>query len=287
MHPSYANSRVSGKFNPQVQRVPSTQLSSFRLSLARYSQSVTRNNTSSGTVVLHRNSIHKSREPITNIPSIRMREGEEDAKLYRGRRRENSALETILRWRAQHNAYAPMSSLSMVLTNYPPFGGRCDVTECNGSWCRWLCETSDIIFWLVHQLLGLVHSLWDAVSWVQRSTLVSVQSWWWWWWCGRETLLLSRHRCTISLLCSVLLSSSPTPSSSNNFSAQMKSVQLYPTTHQMHSALWWWWVGVISSYQIAIAHSPHLFPLMCRSHFLAPSYLHSHNLYFATLVLLT
>lgn len=119
MHPSYANSRVSGKFNPRVQRVPSTQLSSFRLSLARYSQSVTRNNTSSGIVVLHRNSIHKSREPITNIPSIRMRE-EEDAKLYRGRRRENSALETILRWRAQHNAYAPMSSLSMGLTNYPP-----------------------------------------------------------------------------------------------------------------------------------------------------------------------
>lgn len=123
------------------------------------SQSVTRNNTSSGTVLLHINRIHKSREPITNIPSIHRWGGQGGLEESRSSTRKLCTADSAGK---EHNAYAPMSAFSLSLSlygTYPPttlpfipFRGRCDVTECNGSWCRWLCETSDIIFWLLHQL---------------------------------------------------------------------------------------------------------------------------------------
>lgn len=77
------------------------------------SQSVTRNNTSSGTVLLHINRIHKSREPITNIPSIQRWGGQGGLEESRSSTRKLCTADSA---GTEHNAYAPMSAFSLSLS---------------------------------------------------------------------------------------------------------------------------------------------------------------------------
>lgn len=145
------------------------------------SQSVTRNNTSSGTVLLHINRIHKSREPITNIPSIQRWGGQGGLEESRSSTRKLCTADSA---GTEHNAYAPMSAFSLSLSlslwdlptnNTPPSLQR-------SLWCdRVQRIMMPMIMWnFWHYILTsastavtqrmnhprLLHSLWDAGSWV-------------------------------------------------------------------------------------------------------------------------